>query len=309
MTPIGRRDAIRLAGGALIGLAALGRAGGAARAERAGELVTRPIGRHDERLPVVGLGTSGAFEVGRSPDARAPLAAVLRELVALGAKLVDTAPSYGTAETVVGDLAAELGVTSRLFLATKVSARGRDAGVAQLRESMRRLRVDRLDLVQVHNLVDVDTHLATLDAWKGEGRVRYVGITDYRTGRHEALERLVAARPLDFVQVNYSVGERGAEERLLPLARDRGVAVIANRPFARGDLFARVRARPLPPFAAELGCETWAQLLLKFVVSHPAVTCAIPATSDPEHLRENVAAAYGPMPDAAMRARIAAVAT
>jgi aryl-alcohol dehydrogenase-like predicted oxidoreductase len=172
--------------------------------------------------------------------------------------------------------------------------------------SMRKLRSARIDLMQVHNLVDVDTHLDTLAAWKREGRVRYVGVTHYAAGHHAAVARIIAARPVDFVQINYSVGEREAESRLLPLARERGVAVLVNRPFAGGDLFRRLRGRPLPAWAAEIDCTSWAQVLLKFVVSHPAVACAIPATSQGAHLRDNMRAAHGRLPDAALRARIAA---
>jgi diketogulonate reductase-like aldo/keto reductase len=213
---------------------------------------------------------------------------------------------YGRSEQVVGDVAAKLGVQSRLFLATKVWTTGKTAGIRQMEDSMRKLRAARIDLMQVHNLVDVDTHLATLAEWKRAGRVRYVGITHYTAGGHDAVARLIAARPLDFVQINYSVGEREAERRLLPLAQERGTAVLANRPFAGGDLFARLRRRPLPAWAAEIDCDSWAQVLLKFVISHPAVTCAIPATSRAAHLRDNMKAAHGRLPDAALRARIAA---
>jgi diketogulonate reductase-like aldo/keto reductase len=183
---------------------------------------------------------------------------------------------------------------------------GRAQGIAQMEDSMRKLRARPVDLMQVHNLVDVATHLDTLAAWKREGRVRYVGVTHYTAGSHEAVARVIAGRPVDVVQINYSVGEREAERRLLPAAQERGVAVIANRPFASGDLFRRLRDRPLPAWAGEIDCTSWAQLLLKFVVSHPAITCAIPATSRVTHLRDNMAAGVGRLPDAALRARIAA---
>jgi diketogulonate reductase-like aldo/keto reductase len=213
---------------------------------------------------------------------------------------------YGASESVVGDLATELRVTEKLFFATKVWTTGARAGVEQMRDSLRKLRVGRVDLLQVHNLVDVATHLATLRAWQREGRVRYVGITHYTASQHDAVARLVASEPLDFVQINYSAGEREAERRLLPLCRDRGVAVIANRPFGGGGLLRRMSAQPLPAWAADIGCTTWAQVLLKFVVSHPAVTCAIPATSKVTHLRDNMQAARGALPDEDVRARIAA---
>jgi diketogulonate reductase-like aldo/keto reductase len=213
---------------------------------------------------------------------------------------------YGRSEEVVGDLAAKLGLQAALFLATKVWTSGKTAGVRQMEDSMRKLRAPRIDLMQVHNLVDVDTHLETLAGWKREGRVRYAGVTHYAAGHHEAVARVVAARPVDFVQINYSVGEREAERRLLPLAQERGVAVLANRPFAGGDLLRRLCSRPLPAWAAEIDCTSWAQVLLKFVISHAAITCAIPATSQAAHLRDNMRAAHGQLPDAALRARIAA---
>jgi diketogulonate reductase-like aldo/keto reductase len=212
---------------------------------------------------------------------------------------------YGRAEQVVGDLAASLGAAGKLFLATKVWTTGREAGAEQMTASMRKLRSRTIDLMQVHNLLDADVHLATLDRWKAEGRVRYVGVSHYTAGAHDDVARLVAARPLDFVQINYSAAERDAERRLLPLAREQGVAVIANRPFASGGLLRRIAGRPVPPWAAEIECTSWAQLLLKFVVANPAVTCAIPATSKVAHLRDNMQAGSGPLPDERLRRRIA----
>jgi diketogulonate reductase-like aldo/keto reductase len=194
----------------------------------------------------------------------------------------------------------------RLFVATKVWTQGKAEGVRQMESSLAKLRTANVDLMQVHNLVDVEAHLATLEEWKRAGRVRYVGITHYTANGHEPLARLVASRQLDFVQVNYSVGELEAERRLLPLCQERGVAVLINRPFGGGGLLRRLRSRPVPAWAAELGCQTWGQLLLKFVISHPAVTCAIPATSQVEHLRENMAAGDDPLPDERQRAQIAA---
>ncbi len=267
-------------------------------------LLTRPIPSTGEALPAIGLGTWQTFDV--APSARAGLEGVLGAFVELGGSVVDSSPMYGRSEEVVGDLAAKLGVQSTLFLATKVWTSGKTAGIRQMEDSMRKLRATRIDLMQVHNLVDVDTHLDTLAEWKREGRVRYVGVTHYTAGHHDAVARIIAARPVDFVQINYSVGEREAESRLLPLAQERGVAVLANRPFAGGDLFRRLRSRPLPAWAAEIDCTSWAQVLLKFVISHTAITCAIPATSQVTHLRDNMQAAHGRLPDAALRARIAA---
>ena len=267
--------------------------------------LARPIPATGQGLPVIGLGTWQTFDVGSSPSQRAPLVDVLRTFVELGGRLIDSSPMYGRSEEVVGDIAASLGVRERLFVATKVWTTGARAGIAQMEESMRKLRADPIDLMQVHNLVDVDTHLDTLRDWKQAGRVRHVGITHYTAGAHDAVARVIASRPVDFVQINYSVGEREAERRLLPFARERGVAVIVNRPFGGGALLRRLRSRPLPAWAAEIDCTSWAQLLLKFVIAHPAVTCAIPATSKVEHLRDNMAAGRGRLPDEALRARIA----
>jgi diketogulonate reductase-like aldo/keto reductase len=313
---IERRAALRLLGGACVGAAAgpaIGSAPGSpalAAPSTAGTApgptaLTRPIPASGEKLPVIGLGTSGAFEVGASDAARAPLGEVLRAFVELGGKLVDTSPMYGPAESVIGDLSARLGLGGKLFLATKVWETGKDAGIRQMETSMKRLKTSKLDLIQVHNLVDLDTQLATLTAWKKEGRIRYLGITHYQASAHDQLARLIEAVPVDFLQINYSAGEREAERRLLPVAAARKVAVIVNRPFARGDLLRRLGKRPLPAWAAEIDCRSWAQVLLKYVVSHPAVTCAIPATSKVEHLRDNMGAGVGRMPDEKMRGRIA----
>lgn len=257
-------------------------------------------------IPAVGLGTWRVFDVGGSPSERAPLRDVLKSLLELGGRVVDSSPMYGTAEAVVGDLAADLAITDKLFLATKVWTSGRDAGVAQMEQSLRRLRAPRLDLIQIHNLLDWRTHLRTLREWKAAGRIRYLGVTHYTSSAYDELERVLRGETLDFVQVNYSLGEREAERRILPLARDRGVAVLANRPFAEGGLFQRVRAQAVPPWAAEFDCESWAQFFLKWILAHPAVTCAIPGTSRPQHLVDNLRAAVGKLPDPAMRDRMAA---
>jgi diketogulonate reductase-like aldo/keto reductase len=280
-------------------------AGGAAGPR--GLPVLRAIPSTRETVPVIGLGTWQTFDVSAGA-ARAPLREVLQRFVELGGRIVDSSPMYGRAESVVGELAAELGLRDKLFIATKVWTSGRDAGITQMNESMRRLRTPpRLDLMQVHNLVDWRTHLRTLAEWKRAGRVRYVGVTHYTAGAYAELEQVLQSEPLDFVQLNYSVVEREAERRLLPLAADRGLAVLVNRPFAEGALFRRVRGQTLPPWAAEAGCRSWAQLFLKWIVAHPAVTCVIPATSRPEHLEDNMQAGAGPLPDAALRDRIAAL--
>ncbi len=267
----------------------------------------RPIPSSGEKIPAVGLGTWRTFDVGASATERAPLKDVLQRFAELGGRVVDSSPMYGAAESVVGDLATDLAITDTLFLATKVWTSGRDTGVAQMEQSLRRLRRQRLDLMQIHNLLDWRTHLRTLREWKAAGRVRYVGVTHYTSSAYDELERVLRGEPLDFVQVNYSLGEREAERRILPLARDRGVAVLANRPFSEGGLFQRVRGRALPEWATALDCESWAQFFLKWILAHPAVTCVIPATSRPQHLVDNMKAGTGNLPDAATRERMAAL--
>ncbi|MFN0242157.1 MAG: aldo/keto reductase [Planctomycetota bacterium] len=267
--------------------------------------IVRAIPSTGETVPVIGLGTWETFDVGAQKDDRAPLADVLREFVAQGGRVVDSSPMYGRSEAVVGELASELGVLERLFVATKVWTSGKDAGIAQMQASMKKLRRARIDLMQVHNLVDAATHLETLRAWKSEQLVRYIGVTHYTESAHAAVERVLGSQVIDFVQINYSAGEREAESTVLPLARERGVAVIANRPFGGGMLLQRLRGAPLPQWAGEIDCDAWSQVLLKFVVSHPAITCAIPATSKVAHVRENMQACFGRLPDEELREKIA----
>ncbi|MGE5128522.1 MAG: aldo/keto reductase [Sphingomonadaceae bacterium] len=268
-------------------------------------LTTRPIPASGEPLPVVGLGTWQTFDVGGDARARAPLGEVLSVLAAAGGKVVDSSPMYGTSEEVVGDLVAKLDLRPRLFLATKVWTNGRAEGIAQMEQSLRRLRAERLDLMQIHNLVDVATHTRTLEDWKAAGRVRYVGITHYTSSAYREVERVLKAGHYDFLQINYSLDEPEAAERLLPLAEEKKVAVLVNRPFGKGSMFRRTRGKPLPEWSRELGIGSWAQYFLKWIIGHPAVTCAIPGTAKPEHMRDNLGAALGPLPDAAMRRRMA----
>ena len=263
---------------------------------------TRPIPSSGEKLPVIGMGTWQTFDVADP----APLDEVLKVFSELGGKLLDSSPMYGKSEQVAGDLLDKLGLREKLFIATKVWTKGKAEGIAQMESSMKKLRAKPIDLMQVHNLVDVGTHLDTLRGWKKDGIVRYLGVTHYTASQHEAVAKLVASESLDFLQINYSLGEREAEDKLLPLAKDRGVAVIVNRPFAGGELFKKLREKPLPAWAKEIDCDSWAQVMLKFVVSHPAITCAIPATSKVAHLRDNMKAGHGTMPDEAMRKKIAA---
>lgn len=268
-------------------------------------ILRKPIPKTGETVPVVGLGTWQTFDVGTAPAAREPLKQVLSQFVQAGGSVIDSSPMYGRSESVVGDLAGELGVHKKLFLATKVWTTGRDSGIRQMEESFKRLRAQRMDLMQIHNLVDYRTHLATLRRWKEQGRVRYIGVTHYTASAHGELARVIAQEDLDFVQVNYSLAEREAEKRLLPLAAEKRIAVLVNRPFAAGQLFRRTRGRPLPPWAKELGCAGWAQFFLKFTIAHPSVTCALPATSKIDHLIDNMEAANSPMPDAHARDRMA----
>jgi diketogulonate reductase-like aldo/keto reductase len=294
-----------IAAGALAAIGCGSAATSAPEAARRSAMLTRKIPATDEALPVIGMGTGQTYDVGQSSQERAPLVEVMRVFSQGGGRLVDSSPMYGSSEEVVGDVTAQLNIRPKLFVATKVWTSGQASGVRQMEDSMRKLRVDKLDLMQVHNLVDVHTHLATLAQWKREGRVRYVGVTHYTASAHDEVAKLLEQKRLDFVQINYSAAEREAERRVLEVAQRRGVAVIANRPFAGGGLLSRLGRRPLPSFAAGLECESWAQLLLKFVVSHPAVTCAIPATSKAAHMQDNLKAGFGPMPDATLREKIA----
>jgi len=267
-------------------------------------MLTRPIPSSGEALPVIGLGTWQTFDVGASAAARGPLKQVLQALHEGGGRVIDSSPMYGTSESVIGDLCQALGLRAELFLATKVWTQGRDEGIAQMQRSIERMRAAPLDLMQVHNLVDVETHTRTLLDWKAAGRIRYLGITHYAESGHAAVERWLQTRRYDFVQINYSIDEPQAADRLLPLAQQLGAAVLVNRPFATGGMFARVRGKALPAWAAELGIASWAQFFLKWILAHPAVTCVIPATAKPAHMIDNLAAGRGPMPDEAQRRRM-----
>lgn len=270
----------------------------------------RKIPSSGELLPVVGVGTWRTFDVGGKPEDRAPVAEVLRILFEandpMGGSVIDTSPMYGAAEAVVGSLLAASGSRSKAFIATKVWTSGRDSGIAQMQASMRLLRTDRVDLMQVHNLVDWHAHLPTLQAWKADGRIRYLGITHYTQGAHDELERVMRAEKWDFVQLNYALDDRAVEQRLLPLAAERGIAVIVNQPFGGGGLLRKLSSRKLPDWAGEIGVASWAQLLLKFVLANAAVTCVIPGTGKPEHMTDNLQAGFGHYPDAALLKRMVA---
>jgi diketogulonate reductase-like aldo/keto reductase len=275
-----------------------------------GPMHRRPIPGGGDSLPVVGLGTADTFDVSPKDGAGlAPLQEVLQNLLASAGKnaVIDTAPSYGEAEAVTGELLARARARDGVFLASKIGTTGRDAGMRQVRNSLALLRTPRLDLIQVHNLVDTATQLALLRELKQEGVTRYIGITHYTASAHDELTALVEREKLDFVQINLSVTARGAEKRLLPACQAHGVAVLINRPFQDGSLFRQVRGKPLPEWASELDCGSWAQIFLKFIIGHPAVTAVIPATSKPRNMADNLLAGYGRLPDAAMRERIAAL--
>jgi diketogulonate reductase-like aldo/keto reductase len=269
-------------------------------------MLRRKIPSSGEMLPVIGCGTWRGFDVGGAAADRARLTEVLRDLLAAGGRVIDSSPMYGAAEAVAGDLLAGMPADAQPFVATKVWTRGQAAGIAQMRQSMRLLRTEKLDLMQIHNLVDWRAHLPVLREWKAEGRIRYLGITHYTSSAYDDLEAVMRAEAWDFVQLNYAADDRAAEQRLLPLAAERGIAVLVNRPFGGGGLLRSLHGKPLPGWAAEIGCTGWGQVLLKFILGHPAVTCAIPGTGSPEHMRDNALAGCGPMPDEAMRARIAA---
>ncbi|RJG13373.1 aldo/keto reductase [Pseudomonas cavernicola] len=270
-----------------------------------GQLLQRKIPSSGEALPVIGLGTSRTFDVDLDDDSLEPLDEVMRTFINGGARVIDTAPSYGASEAVTGELLKRTGTQGKAFLATKVSATGRSRGMAQFEASLRALQADKLDLVQVHNLQDTRTQLDLLRELKEQGKVRYIGITHSREAAHDDLLEVLAEERVDFVQVNYSVAERNAEKRLLPYCAEHGIATLINRPFQRGQLLSRVKGEPLPDWAMETDATSWAQLLLKFILANPAVTVVIPATSNPRYMADNLKAGLGRLPDAALREKIA----
>ncbi|MGK2943622.1 MAG: aldo/keto reductase [Desulfuromonadales bacterium] len=258
-----------------------------------------------ETLAVIGLGTSRTFDIGSDKEALSGLAEVLQAFFTNGGELIDSSPMYGTAEMVLGELLNRVGRRDQLFAATKVWTDGRQAGIRQMEDSLQKWSINRFDLMQIHNLRDWQTHLKTLRTWKDDGKIRYIGITTSHGRYHRELEQILRNESLDFVQLSYNIEVRTAEERLLPLAADRGMAVLVNRPFQRGEIFRKVKGKALPDWAAECDCASWGQFFLKFIVSHPGVTCVIPATSRVHHLQDNMAAGFGRLPDSAMRKRMA----
>lgn len=304
-----RRDVLRIAATsgivacapALVGPAFARGPSGAAptRATTTPTMNTRPIPRTKEAIPTVGLGTWQAFDV--DPARRAPLVEVMKRFLAAGGRVIDSSPMYGRAESVVGDVLADLGAIGTPFLATKVWTRGKGEGIAEMERSRERMRAERIDLMQIHNLLDWQTHLPVLREMKQAGAIRYLGVTHYAHGELPQIERMMRSEALDFIQVPYNLADRAVEARVLPAAADTGTAVLVMRPFEEGALFRRVRGKPLPGWAADIDCTSWAQIFLKFIIGHPAVTCPIPATANPAHMADNLQAGSGRLPDAAQR--------
>jgi diketogulonate reductase-like aldo/keto reductase len=268
------------------------------------KMLRRKIPSSGESMPVIGLGTYDVFDVDSTPVEIAKRKDIVTKLIAAGGSLLDTSPMYNRSEKVIGDVIGAGIDRSQLFLATKVWIDGRDAGIAQMDRSATLMNTDVIDLMQVHNLRDTKAHMSTIRDWQEQKRIRYSGLTHYTAGAHEALAREMAAYKPDFIQINYSLGERDAEARVLPLAKDLGIAVLINRPYQAGRLFRAVSGKELPGFAREFA-DSWGQFFLKFIISHPAVTCVIPATSKPHHMADNLGAGFGNIPDPPMRKRMA----
>jgi aryl-alcohol dehydrogenase-like predicted oxidoreductase len=291
---ITRAEFLKLAGGAALALAG----GGNVLAQApGGKMLTRLIPSSGEKLPIIGCGTSRVFDVSIGSAEYQRLPGVLQALYEAGGSVIDTSPMYGKAEAVTGELFKTSASRNKAFVATKVWTGGREDGISQMQKSMQLLQTDKIDLMQVHNLLDWRVHLATLRDWKAKGMVRYLGVTHFTASAYRELEAVMKAEKLDFIQVNYSLDEREAEARILPLAAERGIAVLINRPFGGGSLLRKLRNNPLPAWAPEIGVASWAQILLKFVLSQPAVTCAIPGTGKAEHMIDNAQAGMGAIPD------------
>jgi aryl-alcohol dehydrogenase-like predicted oxidoreductase len=305
LTAITRKNFLKTAAAAGI-LSAAGLPARIAAAKPGGKILTKKIPKTGEELPVVGLGTWQTFDIGSDPDERAQRRAVLQALFDNGASVIDSSPMYGRSEGVVGDLLAEMGARKKAFIATKVWTDGKQNGIDEMNRSFALFKTDMIDLMQVHNLVDTDTHMATMRDWQEKGRLRYLGVTHYVPSAIPKIMDAVAAHPVQFVQQMYSLEEPEAGERLLPYLQEKGVAFIANRPFGGGGQFSRVRGKPLPGWAAEWGVDSWARYFLKFVISHPAVTCAIPGTARPHYMADNVGAGHAPLPDEKTRQKMLA---
>jgi diketogulonate reductase-like aldo/keto reductase len=301
-----RREASRLIGAGAAGLLLQTSTSRTQAAPQSSGMLPRAIPSSGEKLPVIGLGTWSVFDVNLTPENRTQLGVVLSLFVKHGGKVIDSSPMYGRAEGVIGELAAQLHLRDSLFIATKVWTAGKEAGLAMMERSMDRFRTKRIDLMQVHNLVDVETQMSSLREWKTKGRIRYTGITHSQARGFSDVEKNMRSQKPDFVQINYSIMEPEAAQRILPLAQELRMGVIINRPFGGGGLFGRIAGKSLPPWAAEIDCRSWAQFFLKWIVAHPAVTCVIPATNNPQHMEDNMAAGIGRLPDSKMRQRMIA---
>ena len=296
---LGRRQFIQTV--TLLGAAAVGLP---LAAQGSKSMLMKVIPSSGEKIPVIGMGSSRTFEVGDDQDQRDRLTQVLQAFFDQGGTVIDTSPMYGSSELVLGELLANVQNKQSLFMATKVWTEGRQEGIAQMQQSMDILHTPVIDLMQIHNLLDWKVHWETLAEWKQQGRVRYIGITTHRGYDHDELAHVMQNYPIDFIQFSYSIANRKAEQQILPLAAERGIATMVNRPFQRGDLFRHVKGKELPAWAADLDCNSWGQFFLKFVISHPAVTCTIPATSKVHHMVDNMAAGYGRIPDNNQRKRM-----
>ena len=296
---LGRRQFIQTV--TLLGAAAVGLP---LAAQGSKSMLMKVIPSSGEKIPVIGMGSSRTFEVGDDQDQRDRLTQVLQAFFDQGGTVIDTSPMYGSSEQVLGELLANVQKKQSLFMATKVWTEGRQEGITQMQESMDLLHTPVIDLMQIHNLLDWKVHWETLAEWKQQGRVRYIGITTHRGYDHDELAHVMQNYPIDFIQFSYSIANRKAEQQILPLAAERGIATMVNRPFQRGDLFRHVKGKELPAWAADLDCNSWGQFFLKFVISHPAVTCTIPATSKVHHMVDNMAAGYGRIPDNNQRKRM-----
>lgn len=268
------------------------------------DILQRAIPGTKELLPIIGMGTWQTFDIGEGKEQRTQMRDILRAFYKRGGRVLDSSPMYGRSEDVLGDLTADLKLLGQFFMATKVWTSGANQGIQQMKSSMSKMRTQPMDLMQVHNLVDVKTHLRTLGEWKAAGKIRYIGLTHYVVSAHDDLERLIRSEKIDFIQVNFSIQTRNAEKRLLAIAQDHEVGVLINRPYEGGNLFRRMKGKALPEWAAEWDISSWGQFFLKYIVSHPAVTCAIPATSKLHHLEDNMGAAFGRLPDEKTRKKM-----
>lgn len=298
---LSRREMIKLMGLAGLGLSLNP---GLILPQLKGSMLKRKIYSSGEMLPVVGLGTWLTFDVNSNSPEISNLKEVLKLMKKYGGRVIDSSPMYGNSEKLIGELTSELKLQDDFFYATKVWTSGRSSGIDQMNSSIRKMKRNKMDLIQVHNLIDWRTHLETLTEWKAQGKIKYIGITHYVGSAYPQLESIIKTEEIDFVQFNFSIDSREAENRLLPAAKDNGTAVLVNRPYGGGGLFSRTKGKQLPAWAADYGIESWEQYFLKFIIAHPSVTCVIPGTSNPKHLVDNMKSGFGKMPDMKMREKM-----